>query len=246
GTWFELTSTVTTMASNLTTQVRSIAVVTKAVANGDLSKKIEVFFLESLFSTILLRLVLFLAGFFHIKTDTVSIRKSHGSSRVESKQVKSGDVIVSNWTSYIDIIYLASKYNPVFTQIYIDSDKVKLVSLWEAIRLAGRIPESTPLTDQVYSVKELSLKAKECGWGPIVVFAEGATTNGRALLKFTSVFNEYSADEKIDLFHVMAFKYEYGTMSPTYTVGNQFYHFFKLCSQVKNNTNNNIQILCKN
>ncbi|KAI9364781.1 hypothetical protein BD770DRAFT_469190 [Pilaira anomala] len=42
GTWFELTSNVNTMASNLTTQVRSIAVVTKAVANGDLSKKIEV------------------------------------------------------------------------------------------------------------------------------------------------------------------------------------------------------------
>ena len=42
GTWFELTRNVNTMASNLTTQVRSIAVVTKAVANGDLSKKIEV------------------------------------------------------------------------------------------------------------------------------------------------------------------------------------------------------------
>lgn len=63
------------------------------------------------------------------------------------------------------------RFNPVFTQIYIDCDKVKVVSLWEAIRLAGKIPESTP-TDQLYSVKELSLKAKECGWGPIVVFAE--------------------------------------------------------------------------
>ncbi|KAL9542857.1 hypothetical protein MBANPS3_008401 [Mucor bainieri] len=42
GTWRVLTDNVNTMASNLTTQVRSIAVVTKAVANGDLSKKIEV------------------------------------------------------------------------------------------------------------------------------------------------------------------------------------------------------------
>ncbi|KAI9490737.1 hypothetical protein BDB00DRAFT_768316 [Zychaea mexicana] len=42
GTWKDLTDNVNTMATNLTTQVRSIAVVTKAVANGDLSKKIEV------------------------------------------------------------------------------------------------------------------------------------------------------------------------------------------------------------
>jgi HAMP domain-containing protein len=42
GTWKDLTDNVNTMASNLTTQVRSIAVVTKAVALGDLSKKIEV------------------------------------------------------------------------------------------------------------------------------------------------------------------------------------------------------------
>ncbi|KAI8091184.1 uncharacterized protein B0P05DRAFT_256833 [Gilbertella persicaria] len=42
GTWNELTDNVNTMAANLTTQVRSIAQVTKAVANGDLSKKIEV------------------------------------------------------------------------------------------------------------------------------------------------------------------------------------------------------------
>ena len=41
GKWWELTENVNTMASNLTTQVREIASVTKAVANGDLSKKIS-------------------------------------------------------------------------------------------------------------------------------------------------------------------------------------------------------------
>jgi HAMP domain-containing protein len=42
GTWNELTDNVNIMAANLTNQVRSIAEVTKAVANGDLSKKIHV------------------------------------------------------------------------------------------------------------------------------------------------------------------------------------------------------------
>ncbi len=42
GTWRSLTESVNFMASNLTDQVRSIALVTTAVANGDLSKKISV------------------------------------------------------------------------------------------------------------------------------------------------------------------------------------------------------------
>src|SRR3989440_2571882 len=42
GTWKDLTDNVNSMASNLTGQVRNIAQVTTAVANGDLSKKITV------------------------------------------------------------------------------------------------------------------------------------------------------------------------------------------------------------
>jgi HAMP domain-containing protein len=42
GTWKDLTDSVNFMAGNLTAQVRNIALVTTAVANGDLSKKITV------------------------------------------------------------------------------------------------------------------------------------------------------------------------------------------------------------
>src|SRR5207237_5979920 len=42
GTWEDLTDSVNSMAANLTAQVRNIAEVTTAVANGDLSKKITV------------------------------------------------------------------------------------------------------------------------------------------------------------------------------------------------------------
>src|SRR4029453_17655111 len=42
GTWKDLTDSVNSMAGNLTGQVRNIAEVTTAVANGDLSKKITV------------------------------------------------------------------------------------------------------------------------------------------------------------------------------------------------------------
>src|SRR5205807_783595 len=42
GVWKDLTDNVNTLAGNLTTQVRNIAQVTTAIANGDLTKKITV------------------------------------------------------------------------------------------------------------------------------------------------------------------------------------------------------------
>jgi HAMP domain-containing protein len=42
GTWKDLTDNVNFMAGNLTTQVRNIAEVATAIANGDLSRKIAV------------------------------------------------------------------------------------------------------------------------------------------------------------------------------------------------------------
>src|SRR6202035_1616882 len=42
GTWKDLTDSVNTLADNLTSQVRNIAEVTTAVAQGDLSKKVTV------------------------------------------------------------------------------------------------------------------------------------------------------------------------------------------------------------
>src|SRR5439155_1904005 len=42
GTWKDLTDNVNSMASNLTAQVRNVAEVATAIANGDLSRKITV------------------------------------------------------------------------------------------------------------------------------------------------------------------------------------------------------------
>src|SRR5207253_3003736 len=42
GTWKDLTESVNQMASNLTGQVRNIAMVTAAIAKGDLTKKIDI------------------------------------------------------------------------------------------------------------------------------------------------------------------------------------------------------------
>ncbi|ORE10932.1 hypothetical protein BCV72DRAFT_198748 [Rhizopus microsporus var. microsporus] len=158
---------------------------------------------QSLISAVIIRSILFFMGFFQIKTETISVRKSRGSGQIETATVKDGDVIIANWTSYVDVLYLAYKFQPIFTQIYSDSNSIKKISLWQAIRLVQTPPESKPSEDdKVYSLKELASNAKQHGWGPIVIFPEGTTTNGRALLKFHPLLDQVSLDEvTFHLFH---------------------------------------------
>ncbi|KAI9490637.1 hypothetical protein BDB00DRAFT_875101 [Zychaea mexicana] len=192
-----------------------------------------------IWSTLFLRLILFASGFFYIKTETISLRR--GSSRRNTSNnanqtgsVKSGDIIVANWTSYIDVIYLAYAYGPVFTQVY-PQGQVRRISFWKALRLCTKMPASMQEeTGPVCSVRDLAQQAKANGWGPVVVFPEGTTSNGRALLKFAPVFKTFQPSERDGRFHVLSFRYEYRNLPPTYTVGNQFWHFCKLCSQFYN------------
>jgi hypothetical protein len=97
-------------------------------------------------------------------------------------------------------------YNPVFVQVYTDSHKVKPISLWQAITNTGNMPTTAPKNETLYSVKDLSKLAKNNKMGPIVVFAEGTTTNGRALLQFVSLFKDYTVTDKDGSFHIMSFK----------------------------------------
>ncbi|CDS07775.1 hypothetical protein LRAMOSA01724 [Lichtheimia ramosa] len=195
------------------------------------------------FSFILLRLVLFFIGFFFIKSETVSLRRgssrNNGNTNKEAK-IKSGDIIVSNWTSYIDVLYLAYKYKPVFTQVFpVEGKNVRRISFWQALRLCTQEPALTPEDidvhpSELYTLRELAQEAASRHWGPIAIFPEGTTSNGRALLKFAPIFKCYEPSERSNHFHILAFKYEYRNLPPTYTVGNQFWHFFKLCSQFHN------------
>src|SRR5437899_915303 len=89
GTWKDLTESVNFMAGNLTSQVRNIADVTKAVAAGDLSKKItvdvqgEVLELKSTINTMVDQLSSFAAEVTRVATEVGTEGKLGGQARVE-------------------------------------------------------------------------------------------------------------------------------------------------------------------
>ncbi len=89
GVWKELTDNVNTLAGNLTTQVRNIALVTTAVANGDLSKKItvevrgEILELKDTINTMVDQLSGFAAEVTRVAREVGTEGKLGGQARVE-------------------------------------------------------------------------------------------------------------------------------------------------------------------
>jgi signal transduction histidine kinase/HAMP domain-containing protein/CheY-like chemotaxis protein len=89
GTWKDLTDNVNFMAGNLTAQVRNIAEVTKAVANGDLSKKItvdvrgEILELKDTINTMVDQLSSFAAEVTRVAREVGTEGKLGGQARVE-------------------------------------------------------------------------------------------------------------------------------------------------------------------
>ncbi|CAO3665039.1 unnamed protein product [Umbelopsis ramanniana] len=192
---------------------------------------------NAIWMKILARIALFVIGFYLIRSENVSVRRGRGHSAGKQKQdsvsVGSGDVIIVNSSSYIDILYLAFRFSPLFTQIDATTNQVRFITAQEAIAQCGKYPELA-VDAKTYSLKEASQLAKKQGLGPIVVFPEGTTSNGRALLKFIPLFKDFSLPEKEVKIHILALKYEYNHFSPTYTVGNKAVHFLKLCCQLSN------------
>jgi HAMP domain-containing protein/CheY-like chemotaxis protein/signal transduction histidine kinase len=89
GVWKELTDNVNTLAGNLTGQVRNIAAVTTAVANGDLSKKItvdvkgEILELKDTINTMVDQLATFAAEVTRVAREVGTEGKLGGQAQVE-------------------------------------------------------------------------------------------------------------------------------------------------------------------
>src|SRR6201997_4916462 len=89
GTWKDLTENVNLMASNLTSQVRNIAAVTTAVANGDLAKKItvdvrgEILELKNTINTMVDQLNSFAAEVTRVAREVGTEGKLGGQAKVE-------------------------------------------------------------------------------------------------------------------------------------------------------------------
>ncbi|KAK0468316.1 uncharacterized protein EV420DRAFT_1503801 [Desarmillaria tabescens] len=67
-----------------------------------------------LFTALLSRLALLCAGIFWIHVEPVKRKRGRQTQIADQWNPQPGDVIVSNWVSWIEILWLAFRFNPVF------------------------------------------------------------------------------------------------------------------------------------
>jgi len=170
------------------------------------------------------RILLLFLGFFWIAT------KNEGK-----REPKPGDIIICNRTSYVEILYLAFRFSPIFATVPnqwkdqppkgVAIAQNILSALWDSIMDPKHKPE------QGIPLKELRNNAINYG-SPIVLFPEGATTNGKLVLSFVPVLEGFPLDPQST--HIIGFKYYFDDFSPSFPIGSFIVHLFRLCCQLHN------------
>ncbi|KAJ7667927.1 hypothetical protein DFH06DRAFT_1322493 [Mycena polygramma] len=71
-------------------------------------------FFTRIFTAVTARLALFALGLFWISVDNVTRKRGRAAKDIETWSPRAGDVIVSNWVSWVEILWLAFRFNPIF------------------------------------------------------------------------------------------------------------------------------------
>ncbi|KAF8895927.1 hypothetical protein CPB85DRAFT_1229708 [Mucidula mucida] len=198
--------------------------------------------ITSFFTMLLARLALLIIGFIQIRVDTIS-RTNKGRRRLsEPWNPLPGDLIVSNWTSWIELLWLAFRFNPTFvvpvpasspiteeakaepisrapgrrtgtgsaniSSARKPSDKIPVlgfhrVSLLTMISYTGHTPPFDEIATEPESLEDIQKTSD----GPVVVFPECTTSNGRGLLRFSDVFKRKVPVKAFNVF-MMCVRYD--------------------------------------
>ncbi|CAJ1362134.1 unnamed protein product [Effrenium voratum] len=141
-----------------------------------------------------------------------------------------GCLVIANMQGLADVLYLGMKLCPVFVFPAADGSPVAY-SLLGALRRVGArrtVPSAEPQTLAMIA------EAAHAGWkGPVVVFPEGARTNGTAILAWKeSTFKGLDSMDKPYGTALMALEYSRGgAYTPHHTVGTAFQHVLHHCIQ---------------
>eukprot|EP00746_Dinoflagellata_sp_MGD_P144550 gnl/MRDRNA2_/MRDRNA2_77269_c0_seq1.p1 gnl/MRDRNA2_/MRDRNA2_77269_c0~~gnl/MRDRNA2_/MRDRNA2_77269_c0_seq1.p1 ORF type:complete len:337 (+),score=45.51 gnl/MRDRNA2_/MRDRNA2_77269_c0_seq1:91-1101(+) len=146
-----------------------------------------------------------------------------------ASDAKHGRMVLSNYQGIADVLYYGMKLSPTFVFPSVDGSPV-------ALGLLGALKQSTqskPLPKSKDTLTQILEKASS-GWeGPVVVFAEGAKTNGSAILSWKSrTFQGCTKLEKPNGTLLACLEYSRtGAYTAHHTVGGPAYHIWNLCFQ---------------
>jgi len=194
--------------------------------------------LSWLLTALLVRSALAVMGIWWISVSLVSTKRSKQVVQKKQWNPKAGDLIISNWTSWIEILWLAFRYDPVFvlssaehpvTSTTLDGTVTNTHR--RSANATARLPERAESSRQpIQGFRRVSLLSMICATGfpphnaspyvsslehirraaggPVVVFPECTSSNGRGLLRFAEVFSEYQVPVKGFRVFLMCARYD--------------------------------------
>ncbi|KAJ1980687.1 Vacuolar protein sorting protein vps66 [Dimargaris verticillata] len=190
------------------------------------------------------RLLFVLLGFYRLPHTTISLKRGRTSHQLSDttthKPMQSGDLILANHVSYLDVLYLYCRYSPVFVQHDLtprpDRDpKFYRVGFWHALIHCYTVGESRSAAHlSRMNLAQITKEARRTQSGPVVLFVEGTTSNGRALLSPLGPFSICQDFDPATSLHLLLFKYPLNYPSPVFPVGNMLGHWLRLCCQPVN------------
>jgi len=95
------------------------------------------------------------------------------------------DIIIVNQQSYVDILFLATKYTPTFARVSQEGGLTRVSTLGALLQCFGLVQPHAPAAGGEESTLHTLQWARSFMAGPLVLFPEGAPTNGRGVLAFT-------------------------------------------------------------
>lgn len=141
-----------------------------------------------------------------------------------------GCIVIVNQQGIADVLYLGMKLSPLFVFAAADGTPVQSSLIGALMRAGGRRPAAA--SPGLPTLKELAQRAKT-NWQPLVVFAEGARTNGNSVLAFrAATFTGMDSLDKPVGAALLGITYsKTGAYTPHHTVGTSFRHLFWMCMQ---------------
>ncbi|KAI8447969.1 hypothetical protein BY996DRAFT_4645734 [Phakopsora pachyrhizi] len=147
-----------------------------------------------IFAKVLGRSALYVLGFISLPCDVPFTIKSPTFKVLGQRDVGPGEIIMTNWSSYVELIYLTYLYDPIFLVPVPDkeSNEVKGFTQESMIKLiisCGNSPTvfDDPSRKNVKSLSHWIKGSKDLFKRPIVILPEATTSNNRALLKFPNL-----------------------------------------------------------
>lgn len=195
-------------------------------------------YLSWAFTALLARSALAIMGIWWISVSLVSTKRSKNISHKKLWNPKAGDLIVSNWASWVEILWLAFRYDPVFVLPAANPPPVSSVPDGTVTNTRGRGVNATTTTlsreeshrQPIQGFRQVSLLTMICATGfgpqnatppmssleqirrmssrPVVIFPECTSSNGKGLLRFAEVFSEYEVPVKGFRIFLMCARYD--------------------------------------